>query len=423
MILANSPREDRTIALVGGTLIDGSGRDPVENSLVLIKGNMIQFAGPQSEAAIPEDCKFIDISGKTVMPGLMDLHVHLCVGRSDSEQWGGGTMPPALERPWTFVGIKGFARARRALEAGFTTLRDVGDFAFLGIAIRDAVAGGFVEGPRVVASGPYLSATSGHGNALPPWLTRNDYISNVADGKDEILKFVRTQVKMKTDWIKFTATGGGTMNTWDEQQFSDEEISIIIGEAHAKKRPVAAHCVQAKGTLAAIKAGVDSVEHGVELTEESCDLMIRNGTYLVSTLSAPTLIIERGAQYGLAPARIEACRPSYDSHQKSFRMAREMGVRMGCGTDSGLGPVVHGENAQELEFMVKAGMTPMEAIVTATCGSAAVLRMSDKVGTLEAGKFADILVVDGDPLKDIKVLQNKVSLVMKDGNLYVNKIS
>jgi imidazolonepropionase-like amidohydrolase len=250
-------------------------------------------------------------------------------------------------------------------------------------------------------------------------------MSHAADGVDGALRAVRQQIKMRTDWVKVCATGGASINTWDKQQFSDAELRCIIEEAHAKARFVAAHCVHAKGTLAAVREGVDTIEHGCNLTEETIDLMLKKGTYLVPTLYAPSALADRGTEYGFTQAAVETCRAILEPHQKSFKMALSAGIRIAFGTDAGYNPAIHGTNAYELQLLVENGMTPMDAILTATRNAASALRMDDKLGTIGSGKLADIVVVNGHPLEDIKILQDesKIAMVIKDGSIHVNRIN
>ncbi|MBW2618633.1 MAG: amidohydrolase family protein, partial [Deltaproteobacteria bacterium] len=194
-------------ALMGGTLIDGTGAAPAPGSVVLIKGGVIDAVGPRKLTDLPPGCQVIDVSHKTVMPGMMDLHVHLCMGEEDLVVPRGGLLP-GLDQPLAMHGLKAFARARRSLEMGFTTLRDVGDFGYMSVALRDAIKAGLVEGPRILSSGQLLTTTGGHADFMPLWLNRSDDVVNVADGVDGVLKAVRRQVKMRTDWVKFFATGG-----------------------------------------------------------------------------------------------------------------------------------------------------------------------------------------------------------------------
>jgi imidazolonepropionase-like amidohydrolase len=411
-----------TIVLIGGLLIDGRKKEPLENSVVLIKDRIILEAGKKEKSRIPENGKVIDVTGKTVMPGMMDLHVHLSHGEHDVMVPRGG-LPPNLDQPLPMFGIKGFAYARRSLEMGFTTLRDAGDVGYLSVALREAISNQIVEGPRIVSSGQPLTCTGGHVDYMPLWLRRSDVMISVSDGVDGVLKAVRQQIKMKTDWVKFFATGG-IMDPEDEQELSDEELKALIDEAHSKGKRVCAHCMHAKGTLAAIKAGVDTVEHGSDLTEEIADLMLKKGTFLIPTLYAPYANVNRGAEFNLPEFYVSKCRPIFEKHVKSFRLALEKGVKMALGTDCGYTPCRHGTNAFELELLVQYGMSPMEAIKAATKNGALALSMEDQLGTIEKGKLADLIVIDGNPLEDIRILQDKrkICFVMKEGVIFSNKI-
>jgi imidazolonepropionase-like amidohydrolase len=409
-------------ALVGGTLFDGTGTDSRENFVIIVTGNLIEAVGQKDQVEVPQGCEVIDVSGKTVMPGMMDLHVHLALGSTDV-MVPHGSLSPLLDKPMTLIGIKGFARARRTLEMGFTTLRDAGDVGYLSVALRDAINMGMVEGPRIVASGQFLSTTSGHADFMPLWLLRTDDETNVADGIAGVLKAVRRQVKMKTDWVKFFATGG-IMDPEDKQEFNDDELRVLVDTAHDKEKWVCAHCMHPQGTLAAVKAGIDTVEHGSHVTEEIVDLMLKKGTYLIPTIYAPFANVNQGEKFGLPKIYMDKCRPIVDLHIKSFQMALKAGIKIAMGTDAGYTPCPHGTNAFELELLVKYGMSPMEAIQSATKNAASALRLDDKLGTIEKGKLADIIVVEGDPLKDIGLLQKKekIKLVMKEGTIYFSKI-
>ncbi len=411
------------LALVKGRLIDGTGRTPRQDAAVVIDGPLIQEAGSRDEINLPPGCRIIDVAGQTIMPGLIDAHVHLTWGRSDAPVWPGGTCPPVMDNPLTLVGIKAFSRARRALRMGFTTLRDMGDVGYAAVALRDAVSSGLVEGPRIVASGQYLNTTDGHGNALLPWLERTDITANVADGVAGVCQAVRRQIKMRTDWVKFCATGG-LVTPWLKQSFNDEEIEALVAEAHDKGKPVAAHCLYARGTLAAVRAGVDTIEHGDELTAEIIERMVEGHIYLIPTLSAGLAIVRRGEEFNLPPKTIAGAKVVLALQRQSFERALEAGVKMALGTDAGYNPVLHGANAAEFEFLTEWGLTPMEAILAGTREAARALKLDGQLGTIEAGKLADILVLKGDPLTDVKLLQKRecISLVIKEGVICVNEL-
>lgn len=412
------------IALVGGTLVDGSGKEPIKDAVVVIIDNAISQVGRRKEITLPQKCHVLDVAGKTLMPGMMDLHVHLGIGEGDSVVPAAG-LAPGLGEPLALRGIRAFTHARRALEMGFTTLRDVGDFGgHVAVSVRNAVKAEIVEGPRILVCGEVLTTTGGHVDFTVPWLKRPDGGQNTADGVEGVLKAVRRQIRMKCDWIKFFASGSA-MDPENKQEFNDDELKALIEEAHTKEKPVCAHCGIASGTLAAVKAGLDSVEHGMDLTEEILDLMIQMGTYLVPTINGLDLLTTSGAGSGLPAFYVERLRALLAGHVQSFQRALEAGVKIACGSDAGFNAIRHGNSAVELEYLVKYGMTPMQAIVTATSSSAAALRLGDKLGTIEPGKLADIVVIDGNPLADIKVLQDKtkILLVMKEGSIYVNRMT
>ena len=236
---------------------------------------------------------------------------------------------------------------------------------------------------------------------------------------DEILKTVRRHIKMGADWIKFFATGG-ISDPHDKQEFNDEEIAVIVNEAHAKQKKVFAHCMWEQGTLAAVKGGIDSVEHGSRLTEEIVDEMAKRGTWLVPTLCVLDASANLGAAYGVPEWYSKKAAWFYESNLEGLKLAREKGVKIAFGSDSGFNAQKHGMNAREFEQYVKAGFTPMEAIVCATRNNAEMLGLLDQIGTVEEGKEADLILVDGDPLADVRILQevDRITLVMHSGEIY-----
>lgn len=298
---------------------------------------------------------------------------------------------------------------------------------FLDVALRDAAELGIIWGSRVIASGYSISGTGGHADKFPPWLYRTDEVRLLADGPDECLKAVRNQIKMKVDWVKFHASGG-VMDPFSNpqlQEYSDQEMETIINEAHARGKPVFAHAQGANGIRAAVRAGVDSIEHGFYLEDDIIEMMLKRGTYLVPTLVALRKIIEAGEKGGIPKESVEKAIPHGEAHAASFQRAYKAGIKICMGTDCGSPYNYHGDNAYELYLMVKNGMKEMDALVACTKRAAEALRMQDKIGTLEKGKWADLMVVNGDPLQDIRVLVEKenIKLVMKEGKVYSDNLT
>ena len=417
--------DSKPIALVGGTMIDGTGRDPVNNSVLITDGKCISKVGTTETVKIPEGCEVIDIRGKTVMPGLIDMHVHLGF---DEVDMGSLYMPSHIYKPLPWYGIISYVNARKNFEMGFTTLRDCGEVIgeYSTLALRDVINAGILRGPRLFVSGPWLTTTCGHnGSTLPLWISRNDIISQwCVDGPDECLKATRERIKMGVDFIKVFGTGG-IMNSYNQQEFNEEELKAIVDEAHSKGLPVSGHLEYPDGMIACLNAGFDTMEHGWVLTEEVIRLMIEKGTVLMPTISVVWNIVNRGDELRLPKAYIETTKNTiYDKAMKSFKMAYEAGVTIATGSDCGFFTCAHGTNAQELEMMVKCcGMTEMEAIVASTKTGAETLGMGSRFGTLEAEKLADVIVVDGNPLADITVLQKKenILMVMKEGFIDVKR--
>ncbi|MBW2618802.1 MAG: amidohydrolase family protein [Deltaproteobacteria bacterium] len=406
------------LALVGGRLIDGTGKDPVENAVVQMEGNLIKKVGPKAKVKLPKKCQIIDVSGATIIPGLIDCHVHLSMGRFDVLLF-----QTAIHEHLMMKAIKGVARARRTLEMGFTTVRDEADVGWLACHLRDAIAQGYVEGPRILACGQYIASTGGHGDMVPWWISRNDDVSNIADGVEGVRKAVRRQIRANTDWVKVVVTGV-IFDSRAKQEWTQEELDALVDEAHGRERPVSAHAGMAKGTLAAVKAGVDTIEHGTELSDEIIELMIEKGTCLVPTLYAPWAFVRYGLKAGFPPEWVEMAKPVVKPHFDWNRKAWEAGVKIANGSDCGMPTQPHGTNAKELELLAGNGMSTMEAIVTATKNAAAALKLGDKLGTVEKGKLADLVVVKGDPLSDIKILQKKekIGLVVKDGVVCADRL-
>ena len=412
--------EDCYTVLKGAKLIDGNGGTPVDNSALVIKGDRIHAVGKADAIAIPHGANIIDITGKTVMPGMTDMHVHL--------YWNG---EPDLalhnyKESTAFRSVKAVAWIQMSLEAGFTTLRSAGEVGYLDVALRDAVKAGIIWGSRVFACGYEISGTGGHADYYPPWLIRTDEVYPIADGITECIRAVRKQIKMQVDWIKFHASGG-VMDPFSNpqlQEYNDKEMEAIVNEAHARGKLVFAHALGAQGIRAAVKAGVDSIEHGMYLEDDIIEMMLKKGTYLTPTLVVLSRIVEAGEKGGIPPESAAKAKDHSESHVKSFQNAYKAGIKICMGTDAGSPDNYHGDNAYELYLMVKYGMKEMDALVACTKRAAEALRMQDKMGTLEKGKWADLLVLDGNPLEDIKEFLKKenIKLVMKEGKIHMNRI-
>jgi imidazolonepropionase-like amidohydrolase len=397
-------------ALRCGTLIDGLGSDPIRNATVVFEGHTITRVITNADA--PRDAEVIDASHLTVMPGMIDCHVHL-----SSSTWG---VQERLMTPFSLLVAHALNHARITLEAGFTSVRDA---AGTPRGVKMAIDQGLFPGPRLRIAVSALSQTGGHGDSVMPNGASVRAVSElpftVADGVEEVRKVTREVLRAGADQIK-VHTSGGVMSPNDEPGatgFSPDEIAAIVYEARAAGKTVMAHAQATQGIKNAVLGGISSIEHGIYLDEEVIEEMKRRGTYFVPTLVAPLWVIRRAEKdpSSVPPYAIRKAREVVAAHQASFRLAVERGVRIAMGTDTGVGP--HGTNAEELERMVEGGMTPMQAIVATTRTAAECARIAHLTGTLEVGKRADILGVEGDPLADITLLQDKtrLALIIKDG--------
>jgi imidazolonepropionase-like amidohydrolase len=394
-----------------GVLIDGTGEAPRRDAGLVIIGGRIASVGPWGSAQPPKGARVVDLTSDTVLPGFIDCHVHLTM------EVGKGWEVEAIRTTPSDAAILGTVNALRTLRAGFTSTRNVGDRGGESVALRNAIDHGLVPGPRMLTAREMLSITGGHGDfsdGFRPGLTLGggEPLGNgVCDSPDACRAAVRYQVKYGADLIKISATGG-VLSPGDEigaRQFSDAELAAIVDEAHMLGRKVAAHAHGTAGIKAAVRAGVDSIEHGSILDDEAIALMKEHGTFLVPTLLAGETVDERARAGSLPEFAIAKALKIRPLMQASFRKAVAAGVRIAFGTDSSVSP--HGQNAREFSLMVKAGMQPMDAIVAATRNAAELLGRSADVGTLETGKLADLVAVHGDPLKEIAVLEKPVAVL------------
>jgi imidazolonepropionase-like amidohydrolase len=402
-----------------GTLIDGTGADPVQDAALVIEEDTIEAVNRNGE--VPRDAMVIDASGLTVMPGMIDCHVHLTSAPESLQQ--------RLLTPYSLQVARALAHATLMLGSGFTSARDAGGTPR---GVKLAIDHGLFPGPRLHIAVGALSQTGGHGDATMPnganiRVGDPEHPMTVVDGIEQVRKATRELLRAGADQIK-VHTSGGVMSPNDEpgaSGFSPDEIAVIVYEARAAGKTVMAHAQATQGIKNAVFGGVASIEHGIYLDEEAIEEMKQRGTYLVATLVAPLWIIRRAEQdpASVPPYALRKAEEVKEAHRASFRLAVERGVRIAMGTDSGVGP--HGTNAEELELMVAAGLTPMEAIVATTKTAAECIRLDHLTGTLEPGKQADLLAVDGDPLSDIAVLQDrdKLALIMKDGQVVKDELA
>jgi imidazolonepropionase-like amidohydrolase len=400
------------VALHAARMLDVRTGKLVADALVVVDDDRITYAGPASAATLPAETPKVELGDVTLLPGLMDLHTHLTVGIAAGEPRRRGAM--LFGQPETT--LRAAANARATLLAGFTTVREAGAWFFIDAALDRAVAAGQTVGPRIVPSGYQISMTGGHGDDIgwPPGVFETGPEQGVADGPEALLKAVRYQLKHGARTIKVTATAGvlGPEATADARQFSDEELRTIVEEAHRNRVKVAAHAHGREGILAAIRAGVDSIEHGSQLDAEGVRLMKERGTYLV-----PTAWVNSTGELdaGVMDPHVRAKAAQITAQaRESLRLAIRSRLPIAYGTDAGVYP--HGGNACDFPVLVEAGMTPLEAIRAATLGAAALLGVDDR-GSLEAGFLADVIAVPGDPLQDVTVL-GKPAFVMMGGKVY-----
>lgn len=402
-----------TIAVKAGRLLDVRSGSYRQDQLILIQGDRIKAVGPAAGTELPAGAKLIDLSNRTVLPGLIDCHTHL-------------TMSPfvgayrALSMSVPREALLGARNARVTLEAGFTTVRNVGASGFSDVALRDAINAGDVPGPRMLVSGPPLSISGGHGdeNLLAPEYQAS--ADGVADGVPAVMARVRRNVKYGADVIKFMATGG-VLSEGDNpalEQYSPEEMRAIVETAHGLGRKVAAHAHGALGIRDAVLAGVDSIEHGSYINEEDIGLMKQRGTYLVPTLYLEDWVLENYQKMGLTENMLAKARTVIPAARGNEERAIREGVKIAFGTDAAVYP--HGLNAHEFAVMVKLGMKPLGAVQAATVNAADLIGWTDRVGAVEPERFADLIAVEGDPLQDVTTLE-RVRFVMKGGQVIKNE--
>jgi imidazolonepropionase-like amidohydrolase len=410
------------VYIKAGHLFDATSNNVRDNVIVEILGERIAKIGPASQIAIPAGSEIIDLSRAWVVPGLIDCHTHLSF-RADQYN------PINQVKLGPFVyGIYGVVNADRTLQAGFTSVRDVGSPPFLAVDLRRTIDEGFIPGPRIVASGPALSITGGHGdmNGFAPAVANMMYPAerdfSIVDSPDEMRHAVRAQIKYGVDVIKILATGG-VLSQGDKpgaEQLTYDEMKVAVEEAHRTGRKVAAHAHGTEGIKDAVRAGVDSIEHGSLLDAEGIEMMKAHGTYLVADIYNDDYILGKAVEFGLPQENVDKEKMVGRLQRENFAKAVAAGVKIAFGTDAGVYP--HGDNARQFHYMVKYGMTPAGAIRAATSSAADLIDRAKDVGTLEEGKYADLIAVTSNPLDKIEVLEH-VSFVMKGGKVYKDEIS
>ena len=407
-------------ALVGGTLIDGTGGSPVADSAVVINDEGgIEAVGSREAIALHPSWEVVRIDGLTLLPGLIDCHDHLAFHGYDlAVRWG-------LDEPASLRHVRTAKVLERTLSTGYTTVRDAG---WLDVGFKLAVEQGLIPGPRLVLATSPISPTGGLADVASPSGHHQPFYpdpnlpSGVVDGADQVRAVVREVVRVGADVVKFATTGGASSRPghgpWDVE-FGSDEVEALVTEAHALGKRTMCHALGGPGLRRAVEAGADSIEHGTYLSEDPdlIKMMADKGTFFVPTFTVYQFHAEKGTPHGRI--RAQALR---DHHVDSVQRAMAAGVKVAAGTDAG--GWGHGSNAQELEFLVQAGLTPMQALVAGTGWAAECLGLGKEIGTVEKGKLADLVVVDGDPLVDIKLLQDesRIKLVIKGGLVCSNPL-
>jgi imidazolonepropionase-like amidohydrolase len=415
VVVVLSSRADARTIVHAGRLIDGVAKTPRERvSIVVEDGRIVEVVSGFATAGAGDE--IVDLSDHTVLPGLMDMHTHLGYQLSRTSYMDEFVMNP------TDVAIRSTHYARLTLMAGFTTVRDLGDDGMTTVSLRKAIAAGYAVGPRIYTAGKSLATTGGHADPTSGWCQPlagdPGPREGVVSGVDDARKAVRQRYKDGADLIKITATGGvlSMATSGDNAQFTDDELEAIVATANDYGFVVAAHAHGSEGMLRAVNAGVASIEHGTYMTDEIMRAMKKKGTYYVPTILAGVTVAELSKEENYLPEVVRPKAAKIGPQIKgTFTKAYQADVKIAFGTDTGVSP--HGENAREFELMVECGMPPMEAIQAATMEAAKLLRVEDRLGSVEKGKIADLVAVKDNPLTNISTMKD-VRFVMKDGVIY-----
>src|SRR5438477_8830675 len=420
--IAANAADQTTIVLKAARMFDGKSKALVQNAVVIVQGDKIVDVG--SNLPVPDGARVVDLGDATLSPGFMDAHTHLTLdfsGNYDQRRLH------ELDLTVSEQAIQATAYARATVEAGFTTVRDLGSRfvssrEFVDVALRNSINKGVIVGPRMLVATKGIGATGGHFDPTSGFRDflfgrEPDYTDGIANGPDEIRKAVRFEVKNGADVIK-AAVSGGVLSLADEvdtPQLTPAEMAALVDESHRLRKKVAVHCHGDQAGREAIEAGVDSIEHGSFLKPETLTLMQNKGTFLTPTLMAAEYI--KAKLDGYPPALQAKAIAAYNARSEMFRNALKIGVKISFGTDAAVFP--HGQNAKEFKLMTDLGMAPIDALKSATANDAELLGVTQKLGTLEKGKLADVIAMPGDPTQDITATE-RVSFVMKEGKIIRN---
>src|SRR3954463_600164 len=412
----------KVVVLKASRIFDSSAGKYVTGQAIVVEGDRIQRLAAAAGFELPAGAEMIDLGSATLLPRLIDCHTHLG-SRADRYD----EIYDFKDTPFQSA-FAGVMNSRKTLEAGFTTVRDVGSLPFLAVDLRNSIGEGLIIGPRIVASGPGISITGGHGdlNNYSPqtrvtmFPEERDYA--IADGPDQIRHTIRAQVKYGVDVIKIMSTGG-VLSNGDQPgapQYTFEELKVAAETAHMAGRKIAAHAHGTVGIKNAIAAGIDSIEHASLVDDEGIRMAKERGTYFVMDIYNDDYILNEAPKYGLTKEKYDKEKALGQLQRDNFAKAFKAGVKMAFGTDAGVYP--HGDNAKQFFYMVKYGMTPAEAIQAATANAATLIGRDKDVGSIAPGKFADIIAVGGDPLTNVTELEH-VGFVMKGGEVYKNTLA